>query len=373
MDNKVSVYTLTFQFPRNYGAILQAFALEKYLESNGCDVKIIDYWPPYAEKKFRWYGAFKSNPSLKNFFRIFSVRKTTKQFVRFKKQHLQMTRQCCSIEDIEKLPPVDIDIVGSDQVWNPVLLGEYNEAYFLNFKTNAIKASYAASAGQDFFTSEDLDIFTGYLKNFDYISVREKSFREKLQAHGISDVEDHLDPVFLLDREDYRKIERTKKTGPYILIYYSDEKRMTEKLALRLSKMKGGIPVYKIGKQKKKNGITGIRHLSVEEFLGMIDNAEYIVSCSFHACAFSIIFRKQFYAISAGDRSSRLNSLLTLFNLSERFVGDEDALESLEVKDISYANHEAYIEEYTDKAKNYLEKILDDANRRKNEAINRNI
>ena len=368
MDNKITANTLTFQFPRNSGAILQAFALEKYLENNGCEVKIIDYWPPYADK-FRWYGAFRKSPSLKSFIQIFSTRKLTMEFDRFKKQYMQMTKQCRSIKDIEKLPLVDIDIVGSDQVWNPYLLGEYNDAYFLNFKTNAIKASYAASSGQDSFTDGELEKFAGYLKGFDFISVREESFREKLEEHGVSNVEDHLDPVFLLDREDYRKIEQCKITGPYILVYYQDPKRMTDNLALRLSKARGGIPVYRFGKQKDKNGVIGITHLSVEEFLGLIDNAEYVVSSSFHACAFSILFRKQFYAISAGDRSSRLLSLLNHFHLSDRFVENEEALKSLEVKDIVYEDHEAYIKEYTEKSKSYLKLVLDEARKRKNEVV----
>ena len=368
MDNKITANTLTFQFPRNSGAILQAFALEKYLENNGCEVKIIDYWPPYADK-FRWYGAFRKSPSLKSFIQIFSTRKLTMEFDRFKKQYMQMTRLCRSIKDIEKLPPVDIDIVGSDQVWNPLLLGEYNDAYFLNFKTNAIKASYAASSGQDSFTDEELDKFAGYLKGFDFISVREESFRDKLVEHGVSNVEDHLDPVFLLDREDYKKIEQCKISGSYILVYYRDPKHMTDKLALRLSKAKGGIPIYRIGKQTIKNGIIGLQNTSVEEFLGLIDNAECVVSCSFHACAFSILFRKQFYAISAGDRSSRLHSLLNRFHLSDRFVENEEALESLEAKDIAYEDHEAYIKEYTYKAKSYLKLVLEEARNKKNEDV----
>lgn len=370
MDNKISIQTLTFQFPRNYGAILQAFALENYLEKKECDVKVVDYWPRYAEEKFRWYGAFKNRPTLKNLYRIFSVRKSTKQFDRFKKQHLKMTKECKSGSDIEKLIQPDIYIVGSDQVWNPVLLGEYNDAYFLNFKTSAIKASYAASAGQDNFTDQELDKFADYIKNFDYISVREESFRKKLETHGVNNIEDNLDPVFLLDREDYRKIENCRISGSYILVYYSDSNHLTDKLALHLSKLKGGIPIYRIGKQKIKNGIIGEKNVAVEEYLGMIDNAEYIVSCSFHACAFSIVFRKQFYAISSGDRSSRLHSLLKRFHLSDRFVGDEEALESLEIKDIAYADHEGLIKEYTDKSRSYLKKVLEEASRRKNEAVN---
>jgi hypothetical protein len=85
------------------------------------------------------------------------------------------------------------------------------------------------------------------------------------------------------------------------------------------------------------------------------------VSSSFHACALSIVFRKQFYAISAGERSCRLHSLLNRFELQDRYVENERALEALEIKDIDYTKHEIYIKKHTDKAKAYLQKILDEA------------
>lgn len=365
-DQKLRVSTLTFQFTRNYGANLQAYALQKFLDRNGCDTQIVNYFPPYAEKKFRIFRVFFDSPSIRNLLRAMNAFLSNKPFAAFKKKHLKLTKECRTIQDIENLPQPDLYLVGSDQVWNPQLLGEFNRAYFLDFETTAMKASYAASAGMDFFSSEELDIFAQYAKRFDFVSVRETSFREMLEAHGVPHMSDHLDPVFLLDREDYRRISKCSKESPYILIYYSDKDNLTEKLALRLSELKGGIPVYRVGKQKNQNGIEGIQYLPIEEFLGMIDHAAYIVSCSFHACAFSIIFRKQFYAISAGERSSRLISLLNRFHLMDRFIPDENALNQLQVTDIDYSFHEDLIKKNIDFAKIYLKKVIDIAyNRRK--------
>lgn len=361
MNSKAYIYTLTFQFTRNYGANLQAYALQTYLERQGCTVQIVDYWPPYAERKFRWLSVFTRKPSVGNLFRILKIYRLNRVFEGFKRRHFHLTKECRSIEDIEKLPQPDAYLVGSDQVWNTQILGECNRAYFLDFDTPAIKASYAASAGMDHFSAEELDSYVELAKRLDYISVREASFRDMLQAQGLPDVMDHVDPVFLLDREDYRRISRCKLKGPYILIYYSDAENLTEKLALRLSEMNGGIPIYRIGKQKNKNGIQGLQNVPVEEFLGLIDHAAYVVSCSFHACAFSVVFRKQFYAISAADRSSRLTSLLDSFDLMDRFIPDETALNQLQISDIDFSQHEEYIKQHTDIAKSYLEGVIDAA------------
>ena len=366
MNDHPRIYTLTFQYPRNYGAILQAYALKKYLETNGCDVQVVDYWPPYAEKTFRVCSVFANKPSPANLLRMASVWISTRNFNRFKNRYLDLTKKCRTVADVEALPPADAFVVGSDQVWNPELLGEFNDVYFLNFRTDAIRASYAASAGQDSFSEKQLDTFAALLKDFDFLSAREDSFAEMLHAHGVPYVDDHLDPVFLLEREDYRKITSCRKEEPFILLYYLDPDGLAEKLALRLSKMKGGIPIYRIGNQKTRNGIIGLKHLPVEEFLGMIDHAEYIVGRSFHACALSIVFRKQFYSISAGSRSSRLCSLLKHLDLMDRFIADEAALEKLEIRDIDYSLHEEQIQRYIEKAKSYLAKIIDEANRRKN-------
>ena len=148
------IYTLTFQYPRNYGAILQAYALKNYLETNGCEVQVVDYWPPYAEKTFRIYSVFVNKPSPVNLLRMASVWISTRNFNHFKSKYLNLTKKCRTAAEVEALPSADAFIVGSDQVWNPELLGEFNDVYFLNYRTDAIRASYAASAGQDSFSEK---------------------------------------------------------------------------------------------------------------------------------------------------------------------------------------------------------------------------
>ncbi|MEE1158371.1 MAG: polysaccharide pyruvyl transferase family protein, partial [Atopobiaceae bacterium] len=212
---KVHVYTLTFQFSRNYGANLQAYALQEFLERSGCEAQIVDYWPAYAESKFRWNSVFTRNPSVGSLLLILKIYRLNRVIEAFKRKHFKLTKKCRSIEYIKALPQPDVYFVGSDQVWNNQILGEYNQAYLLDFDTTALKASYAASAGKDHFSSEELDMLVQYAKRLDYVSVREDSFRDMLKAHGLADVMDHIDPVFLLDREDYRSISRCRKDGQY--------------------------------------------------------------------------------------------------------------------------------------------------------------
>ena len=360
MEKNLRIYTLTFQFSNNYGAMLQAYALQTFLAKNGCNVQIVDYWPDYAKKHSHWYSVFINKPSPRNFLRMFSVIRTTKVFAKFKKNYLSLTQPCLSLKDIEALPPAEVAIAGSDQIWNPVLLGEYNDAYFLKFKTSAIKASYAASAGQDVFNDEELALFYENLRHLNYISVREKTFCETLKRGGISGVKAHLDPVFLLKSEDYRSISTCRRKGKYIVVYYNDKGGLTDEIALRLSKLKGDIPVYRIGKSKKE-GIISLPFQTVNEFLGLIDHAEFIISSSFHATALSVIFQKQFYAVTAGDRSSRLTSMLMQFGLMDRYITCLEDFEKLGSSKINYKKQESEIERYSENAKEYLYHILSEA------------
>ena len=366
MGSKLRVYTFTFQFSRNYGAMLQAYALQTFLKNNGCDVQIVDYWPDYAKKIYHWYSVFANKPTPGNFFRTLNIIRATTVFNLFKKRYLCFTRRCLLIADIETLPPADVIIAGSDQVWNPALIGEYNDAYFLKFKTTAVKASYAASAGQDHFSEEELKAFAEYTRNMDFISVREKTFCEQLRRAGVPAAQHHLDPVFLLSREDYRRISTCGVKGKYILVYYCDQEGLTDEAALRLSKLHGNMPVYRIGKSRKA-GITGIQYCTVNAFLGLIDHAEYVVSSSFHATAFAVIFRKQFYAVCAGDRSSRLTSMLEQFGLADRYISHRKELENLDKASIDYAQHEQIIEHNIEKAKEYLHLVLREAEYRNDE------
>ena len=361
MNEPISVYTLTFQFANNYGAVLQAFALEKYLENLGCTVQIIDYWPTYAEKRCHWYSAIKQNFSIRNMLLLPVFISSQYKFSKFKKKYLNLTQKCSSIQEVEALRAVDLVIVGSDQVWNPQLLEEIDDVYYLNFRTTSIKASYAASGGQDFFSDDEVSKFSELIKGIDFVSVRESGFCRLLQNHGIGKACVNIDPVFLLPEDIYEKIARRPyvlNKGNYIVTYYSDKQGITEALSKKLSSRINFAPIYSVGKFLNKNGLRGTRNLTVEEFLGSIADADYVVNSSFHAVAFSIIFKKQFYAVNAGDRSERILSLLEKLNLKDRYVNSIEEIEMIDYKDIDYVEVEKRLVEEVSIGKCYLNSLV---------------
>lgn len=349
------IYTLTFQFASNFGAVLQMFALYQYLKLNGHEVEVIDYWPKYALLNERWYSnGFSSIKSLS----LIPIRLLNSiTFNIFVKKNIKLTRKCTNIQEICALPSADVIFVGSDQVWNPDLLGEINDAYFLNFDTTSLKVSYAASMGQDVVSDEIINRILPMIRKFDIVTVREDYLCKLLSDNGVSSVRHVVDPVFLLDASIYRSIAKRKIHKKYVLTYYSDDEAITEKLATKIAKENNCI-VLKIGSYRNKNGIIGTKTTSVEEFLGLIDGAEYIVTPSFHCIAFSIIFKKDFYAIHAGNRSSRITSLLDSMGLVDRFIQRGTKIDDLEIRKINYDTVAQSMENIILNSKDYINKIL---------------
>lgn len=352
----MKIYTLTFQFACNYGAVLQAYALKTYLEEQGHDVRVIDYWPHYSQRNNHWYSAIKESLTIKNFlllpFEYFRERK----FDLFKNKYLRLTRRCLNKEDINCLEKRDVVIVGSDQVWNSKLLEEINEVYFLNIDVADIRVSYAASGGQDSWDESMIREIAENAEKIDYVSVREQVFYDDLRKFTTKSIQVVPDPVFLLDKEQYGKILKPVNEKDYVLIYYTDGQGLTETLAHQLAE-KYELKIYKIGSRKTSNGIIGTGDACVEEFLGWIENARFVVTCSFHGIAFSIILRKQFYAIQAGERSDRLCTMLKNCKLEKRFLKNERDLCSL-TETIDYDDCEKAIYEYATMGKSFLNRCI---------------
>jgi hypothetical protein len=355
--NKI-IYTITFQFARNYGALLQAYALHTFLRKNGIETWVIDYWPKYAEKNFGPAKLSKSFTSIKDLLRHISNFYLQAKFDRFKRKNIRLTKKCSTIFDIESLPKAEAMIVGSDQIWNPILLGELDDVYTLNFEFEGIKASYAASVGQDKLDIEQLKTLINRIKTFDYISVREKNLQEDLLQYGINEVTHSLDPVFLLDLEEYMQIVKRPSKKDYILLYYTDGLGITDSLARKLSEMNNNIPIYKIGTHSKKNKIIGIPNPGVGSFLGLIKYAKFVITSSFHGTAFAIIFKKNFFSVKAGDRSSRIISLLDSLGLLSRYIDEmPENIHGLNLE-VDYKKFEENTIDQIEKARQYLLNII---------------
>lgn len=369
---------ITFHCADNYGAVLQCYALKKYLENSGQDVEIINYAPKYLTKRYKLLPS----PKLilkkilqkgivytwKNIIHI-SIQnypnkvERKKKFEEFRRQHIGINGKKIKKIFKETHFPYDIYIAGSDQIWNPTS-NNGDTTYCLDFvDDNAKKVSYAASIGT-FDIGGYKETMSQYLQRFDAISIREKSFKSLVEEMSKKKVSVVLDPVFLLDEKDWEILaEKDKKfSGKFIFMYVFNKDDEAISLANYLSK-KYNLPVihFYYGALRKKLEIDGqcFFYDGPIDFLWYIKHAEYIVTNSFHCTAFSLIFKKEFYTYLFLDRGSRITDLLEKLNLQDRFCtgrAPEDIITN--VNKINYDAVDAIFTELKQNSFNYLDNII---------------
>lgn len=333
----MKIKTITCHDVYNYGASLQAFALQEYLREQGHDVEIIDYKPDYLESKYRfsWYVPERSeyykkckNNTLYHFLyvlrRYIIQHKTISRklsFDTFTKKYLKLTRKYTSyLELCREAPEADAYIVGSDQVWNNDPLNNgWDAAFFLQFGNDGIRRlSYAASLGS---TKTCPDLMCHWIESLDGISVREQNALPLLSRIS-KPIETVCDPVFLLDAEEWKiSLKLKSKESGYILVYNlsGDNQRMIDDANLIAREL--GLKIHYLSVSKSMNGVINIKGAGPVRFLEEIANASYVLSDSFHATAFSIIFNKKFltYCFKNKKASLRMSNLLEIVGLSKLY------------------------------------------------------
>jgi hypothetical protein len=243
----------------------------------------------------------------------------------FSNQFIRLTARCNNVIDIEKLSDAGLYICGSDQIWNPDITGGFDSGYFLSFKTNAKKIAYAASYGKDHCPDQDVDAILRLTKDYSAISVRELYLKERLEERGDKEIAHVLDPVFLLSKKDYQKIEKKPNLKGYVLIYTMAKDKRCAEIAKSIGKIHNLKTVYINLLRNTYNVNKAKAIISPQEFIGWVNHAEYVVTNSFHGTAMSILLGKQFYCTPLAERGSRIVSILTKLGLESRIITEIDA------------------------------------------------
>lgn len=325
----MKINTITLHGAHNFGAMLQAFALKDYLSQQGHEVSIIDFLHPSVTEHNR-HVKFSTNPktlvrSAMALPAFFFWKRRFQKFEAFKNETMNLTRRYTSIAEVQNDPPqADAYICGSDQIWNPER--NFNPLYMLDFGDSVVKRiSYAASLGVDSASEEKLKELGEYLDRFDAISVRETSGAQLVAKAG-KKAEVVVDPSLLLDQDQWKKIAVPYTgTGKYILTYCLEE---SEEFNAVLKKVadETGLPVVRVG-GAVKNRITPVNHFIRDagpyEFLGLLLNAEYIVTNSFHGTAFALNLGKPLVGIRHSCRNARMTTLLNSLGWPDSQVGNE--------------------------------------------------
>lgn len=358
---------LTFQESSNYGALLQAYAMQTALLKLGTSCEIINYHSKYKEEQYS--AKFSSRRSTAANLNIFLSGGLTKRVNRsaaeFKAEYLNITKTVFNNSHSlkEYSSRWDRVICGSDQVWNINSIG-YDGVFFLDFLDDPVKMlPYAPSFGISVIPDDNArEFYARHLNRFQRISVREKSGVKIINDLTGKTAEVVLDPTLLLSAGDWDKLRSTERVckRPYIFLYYVGYSPEIVTVAKELSKRTGFevvLPAKTI--RDYKNGFKAAV-MSPRQFVAAIADAEFVLTNSFHGTAFSVNYGKQF--VSFGKRKAsvsanvRVNDFLKSVCLSDRRYDDDMSI--FEQK-TDFKEAAAELEKLREASWNYLsERIL---------------
>lgn len=367
----------------NYGQILQAFALQKFLRKKGHDAYLISYKSTIISfgnlikdiLKCILYFLFRL-PKYEEIFLCYKNKQKDRKrdFKSFKNIYLQKSKiEYHSLMELKKNPPeADIYITGSDQVWNNTACKQENAIWYLDFgKKNIIRASYAASSGRKF-TEEEVTYLKKYLNSFKFIGVREKGLLNEIQSLGFDCCDIVLDPTLLLSQEDYLSLCKTNKTTnsqKYIFIYILNIQNSSEIYWNQINKYRKEQNleckiVTSSGYYQAKELIDQEKNIqaTIPEWIWYINNAEFIVTTSFHGVVFCIKFQKPFIAIPLKGKYSKGNerifTLLEKLGLSSRIFSEDKSFAEQVEAPIDWAKVNRLLKDEIEKSEHILNYII---------------
>lgn len=368
---------LTLPLHTNYGGILQAYALQIVMERMGHKVVIFD-----TDKKLDTRIWKHPRTLISRCVNKFIRREHTRIFYErwynntypIISQHIQKFldkyMHILKTSDFNKLTnsSFDVLIVGSDQVWRPMYFTwmykkPIYDAYLAFARDWDVKRiSYAPSFGtEDWEYSEEQSKRCGELLNlFNVVTVREESGVKLCREHFGVNATHVLDPTLLVDRVDYIKLienSSTPQSPGNLLCYILDDSNKKTNIIDTIARKKGLVPFYV--NSKSINNECPIEERikpSIESWLRGFYDAELVVTDSFHACVFSIIFNKPFFVIGNKERGmARFESLLIMFGLQDRMIDINNSC--FDSKDIDWT----LIQTVLEKKRNDSYKILYEA------------
>ena len=369
---------ITLPLEENYGGIMQAYALQKVLKDMGHDVAFIE-----RSRFLHWSFFKKARVYTKRFFKKMFVDKDI--VIKSDKQHneealilrtniypfllkymnrIEVNRKYSNI----KKENFDAFIVGSDQVWRPRYFGKpVITTAFLSFTKgcNVKRLSYAASFGTEewLYNSRQTKQCGELLKKFDAVSVRESSAIKLCKKHFGVNAQHVLDPTMLLTPADYIKLFEDAGTPAsngtlmrYILDSNPDKEQTVSHVAQALN-----LKPFATNAMHDHHNIPLKERIQppIENWLRAFHDAKFVITDSFHACVFSIIFQKPFIVYGNKSRGmTRFHSLLKIFDLENRLITDSSEIEKAINEPIDWERVNAIKQEWQEKSMNFLKSNL---------------
>lgn len=311
---------LTFHDEPNYGAFLQTYALSETLKNLGYDVEIIDL---RIKETLQFSFIVKLlSPAI----RYFIFEKARKKYLNRSK------RKYDSSEDLKNnVPNCDIYLLGSDQVWNKDVTGELKYSYFFDFlPDNKPRLSYASSFGMEKwdFDDEETKKINSLFSKFSAVGVREKSAIDLCKNNCNIEATLVVDPTLLYS--DYSKLTGKIKQRKNSIVCFKFNKGIEFYNFLRDFKRQNNFDISILNKTLPQKQIGNIPLPTIKKWIKSIAESEIVITDSYHALIFSIIYKKQFIVLPANEKNfTRLYELLTNLGLEDRiFYSYEEVLQN---------------------------------------------
>lgn len=312
---------LTFHRARNNGAFLQCYALQEALKKLGHDVSVIDYRQPVIEESNKIFSCkhfFQSVNSLRGFCRyllkvLLSRLSAIPRWNRLRRKYLNLSSVVSTPNDM--LPEFDLYLIGSDQLWNRYCTLDFDPVFFGNFshKAKSRICGYAISTTVQDLVNMPIEMLQKNCKNFSFLSFREKNVCDYITSISSIPCRIDVDPTLLLNKGEWNKliVKRIIKDNYILTSFLGWDYKVNEVNRTLLE----------ISEREKCKVVDISCAKDPMEFLSLIKFAEKIYTTSFHATIFSLIFEKDFYAISDTKAiSERCRFLLENLDCLDRFV-----------------------------------------------------
>lgn len=357
---KIAIVTMNHGY--NYGNKLQNYAVKKMYENLGYDVETIRFQPLNNNKVINKKNLIERiEKKVRNI--IYKKREENRliKFSVFNQKFLKMTDTKYTTENYKEIDTDSYDLfsVGSDQVWNSYFW-DFSSFYLLDFVDDSNKkVSYAASFGVDDINPIYKEKFKEYLNQFRNISVRELQGKEIIKDLLNKDVPVVLDPTLMISKSDWINFSIKPKnftSKKYIFTYFLGEVNKERKNAIRKFAKKRNLEIITLNDISSK-----YYDCDPNEMIFLIRNAEYILTDSFHACVFSIIFEKNFYIFDRVSNGKNMNSRIEtlLSSLEIHKMGEKD----LNIDcNYNYEKINSNLEKLKDESYKYLYNVLGDNN-----------
>ena len=369
----------------NYGTKLQAYALQAYLKKEGHNVDLINYSTKsediVREKSKVGIAAFyRLQKKIKQIKEQQALEKKKKVFLRefgirlensdeFLFSSATMTKEIATASDFDNLNnDYDVFICGSDQIWNPQIL---NGRYYLNFVKDNLKIAYAASTSVNVYSEFQKRVVSNWISNFYAIGVRESKGTEIIRSMVTENtaVKNVCDPTLLLPMEHWKTLSNPNvvPNEKYFLVYFiGSSKWHMEAIDYLKNCLNIKFIILPMTAQtieiSNKEWIT----YGPREFLALFENAEFVLTDSFHAMMYSLIYKKQFSVLlqfnpkNPYSQDGRLTGILNKIGLLDRIVKNRAQLNDNIYNQINYDYVSGILDLYIKESKDFLRRSLNE-------------